>query len=286
MAQCSPVMIPPPPPPPPLPTPARPTTPAKPRRCTTPAVCPAIQRQITALQWRGKFYAETTHCIEVAGRELRIAQHLNSERAGLGTGGMVWDAAVALCKFLEVRHGPMGLRGRRVVDLGSGTGIVGLCCAVLGAEATITDVGPVLQLIDANCTANWAAYAGRGTVRITEYRWGEPCPALAPPYDLVLASECIVPRLYPIPPLVAALRALTGPASTVLVAYEERLWHEFDAAERFTVLCNSAGLRLTLIPVVDMHPGFVAPGIHLWRLQDCLRPEDARDAEEKAPEGS
>ncbi len=38
--------------------------------------------------------------LQVAGRELRIAQHQNSELAGLGTGGAVWDAAVALCKYL------------------------------------------------------------------------------------------------------------------------------------------------------------------------------------------
>ncbi len=61
---------------------------------------------------------------------------------------MVWDAAIVLVKFLEnqtffpeaaVESGPSnessGLghwRGKRVVDVGSGTGVVGIVAAVLG----------------------------------------------------------------------------------------------------------------------------------------------------------
>lgn len=47
---------------------------------------------------------------------------------------VVWDAALVLCKFLESPlYFPQGFwNGKRVVDLGSGTGVTGLAAAVLG----------------------------------------------------------------------------------------------------------------------------------------------------------
>ena len=49
-------------------------------------------------------------------------------------GCVVWDAAIVLAKYLETedfarRH---ALTGKRVVELGAGTGLVGLVAAVLG----------------------------------------------------------------------------------------------------------------------------------------------------------
>ena len=50
-------------------------------------------------------------------------------------GCVVWDAAIVLCKFLEnSEFFPPGYwNGKRVVDIGSGTGVAGLAAAVLGS---------------------------------------------------------------------------------------------------------------------------------------------------------
>ena len=51
----------------------------------------------------------------------------------LGIGGKVWDAALTLVRYLRAERSTL-LEGRRVLELGAGTGIVGMCCALLGAS--------------------------------------------------------------------------------------------------------------------------------------------------------
>ncbi|XP_019508480.1 PREDICTED: protein N-lysine methyltransferase METTL21A isoform X2 [Hipposideros armiger] len=50
----------------------------------------------------------------------------------LGVAAVVWDAAVVLSMYLEM--GAVELRGRSAVELGAGTGLVGIVAALLGSE--------------------------------------------------------------------------------------------------------------------------------------------------------
>eukprot|EP00756_Hemistasia_phaeocysticola_P045924 Hpha_TRINITY_DN1967_c0_g1::TRINITY_DN1967_c0_g1_i1::g.31054::m.31054 len=55
------------------------------------------------------------------------------------TGGSCWPSALALSNALA--QGECGqVRGRRVLELGSGTGLVGLVAARLGAQVCLTDL--------------------------------------------------------------------------------------------------------------------------------------------------
>ncbi|KAJ3215766.1 hypothetical protein HDU67_010336 [Dinochytrium kinnereticum] len=59
----------------------------------------------------------------------------------------VWDCSIVLAKFLEAGLGGNGgfdVRGRRVVELGSGRGIVGIAASILGARVTLTDVHTII----------------------------------------------------------------------------------------------------------------------------------------------
>ncbi|XP_045431548.1 protein N-lysine methyltransferase METTL21A isoform X3 [Pipistrellus kuhlii] len=47
----------------------------------------------------------------------------------LGVAAVVWDAAVVLATYLEM--GAVELRGRSAVELGAGTGLVGIVAALL-----------------------------------------------------------------------------------------------------------------------------------------------------------
>lgn len=91
----------------------------------------------------------------------------------------------------------------RVCDIGSGTGCVGLVAACLGAEVTITDQLCVFSLLKENIEA---AISGcnlsSDRVILKEYSWGEDTADLSPPFDMVLVSDCVLPKLYPIEPLV------------------------------------------------------------------------------------
>ena len=65
-----------------------------------------------------------------AGPALRLDQQEVGD-----VGGVVWDAALVLARYLEAREEagkPSRLKGSRVVELGSGTGAVGIVAAALG----------------------------------------------------------------------------------------------------------------------------------------------------------
>ncbi|KAA6403969.1 MAG: hypothetical protein EZS28_000515 [Streblomastix strix] len=70
-------------------------------------ISPWMQRNINSLQWRKprSQLAEFEYNIELDDknvRKLTISQIPNCEMRGLGTGAMVWDAAICLCKWLEL----------------------------------------------------------------------------------------------------------------------------------------------------------------------------------------
>ena len=58
--------------------------------------------------------------------------------AGPGCGGIAWPAGEVLSRYI-VRRGRDYWKGKRVIELGSGTGLVGLVAGYLGAHAVLTD---------------------------------------------------------------------------------------------------------------------------------------------------
>ena len=141
-----------------------------------------------------------------------------------GTNLRLWPTALALSSFLCAH--PELVAGKRIVELGSGSGAVGLCCAALGAaEVVLTDVPDALALIRQNAALNPPS---SGTaVRVAPCTWGEETHLhellTAGPYDVVLCCELVYQQ--PADVLIALAhtqRALAGPKAKVLLAYEFR----------------------------------------------------------------
>ena len=105
------------------------------------------------------------------------------------TGGRVWSSAVVLCRWLQGEHEAGRLGGASVLELGCGTGAVGLYAACLRARVLLTDGGPsaLLDLARANAASNEDLWSS-GSVEVVGYRWGEPAGALGS-FDLVLGSD-------------------------------------------------------------------------------------------------
>ncbi|XP_055494321.1 protein N-lysine methyltransferase METTL21A isoform X2 [Leucoraja erinacea] len=73
-----------------------------------------------------KFH-EASATFQFANRDIVIRQDWKQ----LGVAAVVWDAAVILCTFLEL--GAVQLQDRTVIELGAGTGLVGIVAAHLDA---------------------------------------------------------------------------------------------------------------------------------------------------------
>ncbi|CAL8272723.1 unnamed protein product [Merluccius merluccius] len=75
-------------------------------------------------------------------------------------GCVVWDAAIVLAKYLETRgfHDPASgvntWANKHVLELGAGTGVVGLMAAALGAHVTVTDLEDLQTLLEVNIQEN------------------------------------------------------------------------------------------------------------------------------------
>ncbi|XP_030205943.1 protein N-lysine methyltransferase METTL21A isoform X2 [Gadus morhua] len=78
----------------------------------------------------------STATFHLAGREVL----LNQDWRKSGVAAVVWDAAVVLALYLELA--PVELRGRPVIELGAGTGLVGIVAALLGRRSGLTARSP------------------------------------------------------------------------------------------------------------------------------------------------
>ena len=124
------------------------------------------KRLFESLQWRQAYlnaeyyeYRFEENSLEESVSEdlksspLRVKQILNGEMKGFGTGTFVWPAAHVLAKYLEKQYGRDRLAGKRVCDIGSGTGLVGLIAGILGSTVVLTDLEILLPLMNENINA-------------------------------------------------------------------------------------------------------------------------------------
>jgi len=107
--------------------------------------------------------------------------------ASPGCGGIAWPAGQVLADYLGTL-GPEFLQGRTVLELGSGTGLVGLVSGALGAEAVwITDQAPLVDIMRHNVLLNELS----SNVTASVLNWGEPLADCFPRPDLILAADCV-----------------------------------------------------------------------------------------------
>jgi predicted nicotinamide N-methyase len=135
--------------------------------------------------------------------------------------GKVWDCALLLIRFFEREQ--ISFTGKRVVDIGSGTGIMGLACRQLGANhVMLTDLDKAQDLLRANIALNQAPNEGEHVIAHRLF-WGDQtqAQALNPPVDLIVATDVIYEYKF-LEPLIQTLTHLSGPNTVIYLAYRSR----------------------------------------------------------------
>lgn len=229
----------------------------------------------------------------VGGHPLRINEVPN---AGLGTGLIVWDGSIVLAKYLE--HARVPLEGHDVLELGSGTGVIGFAAKALGARSvTMTDLYYTLENLRSSVALNEAAgWMAPGSVLVRELDWFAPEKFLAagavapssrqrPPHIMLAADVIWVESL--IPPLVKTIRTLLNAAAPPLAAATSSaggaaaarlpespqpfllLAHQTRSRasdQLFFTLAEAVGLAWKSIPREAHHPDFSDDKINIFTI--------------------
>lgn len=151
-----------------------------------------------------------------------------------GCGGKIWPAAEVLGAYIATHYSDpvsSAWNGKTIVELGSGTGLVGFLVAKLGLRNTriyVTDQIPMLSLMQENQDLNGlptsqdALPAHTATVQVEELNWGEPIPSVIPPKpDVLLLADCVYLESA-FEPLVQTMTDLSTKETEILFCYQKR----------------------------------------------------------------
>lgn len=144
------------------------------------------------------------------------------------------------------------LRGRTAIELGAGTGIVGIMAAYLGADVVITDLETLVPLIQYNVdrnvpilcrcdladntTNNNNRFNTPPVVKVQTLCWGcTPTPSIPSSPDYLILANCVYYESS-LEPLLETVLELTSVHTTVLACYEERTPQIKALVERWHVL--------------------------------------------------
>ncbi|XP_059185532.1 EEF1A lysine methyltransferase 3-like [Centropristis striata] len=173
------------------------------------------------------------------GQELKIRQVFG---ANLGVAAPVWEAALQLCGYLEQQS--VEVRGQRVIELGAGTGLVGILAARLGAVVTLTDLPLALPQLQANVSANMPSSGWPSSPpSVLPLSWGEDHMNFPSDWDLVLCADIIyLPETYPL--LVETLAHLCKSGAVVYLSSKIRKEHQ---TPRFYEECLLSRFNVELV---------------------------------------
>lgn len=108
---------------------------------------------------------------EPSSNSIKINQKWTSDEAGV-----VWDASIMMAKYLAnlfANHEfKTKFQNKNIVELGAGTGFLGIWMAAMGANVLLTDLKDKLDLIRLNVTANEHHY-GKEQVIVKDLDWND-----------------------------------------------------------------------------------------------------------------
>jgi SAM-dependent methyltransferase len=233
-----------------------------------------LQKAAQSLGWRNRYSQNDQYPISMQTDHRRVEFSVQQIQRGevegtYGTGATVWPAAMVLLKYLE--RNPQLVFRKRVVDLGSGTGVTSLAAAILGAAHVVCTDGEdsVVNLASENCRV---VPVGECPIKVQKYWWGtQPLPD--DQCEVVLVADCVLPKLYPIAPLVQAIDELLSidpdknkNDAVAILSYEHRYYPDYDPRTRFRELAKERGLAVETIPLEHLDSVYSVDDIEIWHV--------------------
>eukprot|EP00960_Hanusia_phi_P064712 765881-Hanusia_phi.AAC.2 len=112
-------------------------------------------------------------------------------------GTRLWEAAIAAIEFMSSRYGEELNSGAKVLELGCGTGVPGMCCRILGGDVTLTEQPQLVPLLEENILTN---FPDDVHIRAESFSWGKECAQRMRvhhgSFRFILACDCIFAPLY------------------------------------------------------------------------------------------
>lgn len=196
---------------------------------------------------------------------------------GSCTASTVWDAGIVLAAYVhksEARTASLEGQKRRCVDLGSGTGIVGLVAAATGAfkSVVLTDLPSVVPLLESNVEENRPSLAGVEMLSIP-LRWDDEqevrdAALRYGPFELIVGGDLLY-RPPVVAPLLTALLALATPDTTVLLAAS--LSHSPETIRLFAKRAQNAGFSVEQLGIEEQAAEFTSEEVCMLRLKLASR---------------
>ncbi|KAL0969084.1 hypothetical protein UPYG_G00222420 [Umbra pygmaea] len=203
------------------------------------------------------------------GSVLKIKQCFKGD-----VGCVVWDAAIVLSKYLETKSfvdPASGLNmwvNKTIVELGAGTGVVGIMAASLGAQVTMTDLEDLQSLLQVNIEDNQALISS-GSITAKVLKWGENVSEFLPHPHFILMADCIYYE-QSVKPLVETLKQLAGPETCIICCYEQRtLGVNPKVEEQFFQLLRQH-FHSEEIPLDKQDPEYNSPDIHILHFRRAV----------------
>ncbi|KAE8580171.1 hypothetical protein XENTR_v10024339 [Xenopus tropicalis] len=144
----------------------------------------------------------------------------------LGVAAVVWDAALVLCMYLESEG--IHLQNSSVIELGAGTGLVGIVAALLGAQVTITDRDLAMEFLRMNVRDN-IPKDSLHRVSVRALNWGKSLEEFST-YDFILGADIIYLE-ETFPDLLQTFLHLSSQQSVILLSSRLRYQRDHDFLE-------------------------------------------------------
>ncbi|EKX33254.1 hypothetical protein GUITHDRAFT_120570 [Guillardia theta CCMP2712] len=183
-----------------------------------------------------------------------------------GHAAVLWDAAKVLVKYFEVSG--IEWKDKRVLDLGSGCGLVGICLASAGAHVTMTELPGHTSLLQENVENNLKAHCP-GSWQVQECVWGSPGETtdwgnvtdMGQGWDFIVGSDLIYSDAST-PHLLKTLQHSMDDKTSFVLSFELRREKDLD----FLRNISKCGLAFQKIPEKELHPVWQAEEIGIFKI--------------------